>query len=346
MVHARIQRGVVGTAIALHLLRDHRAVVVCAGGELVLVERGRVQPIRLQKTVRGAAAIVDRGRRIELGRALILRANGGQVLLLHPQGTRSAHEPELAVEPLLLLLLEHQVDDTGAGVRVELGRRIVDDLDALERRRRQIVQSVLRAEAGEGGLLAIDQHHHLVAAAHLHLAVLPDRHARHGGHRLQHRAARLGDVVGDGERFLVHRTGHRVGVGRDAHIAEGTGLCDQQDGAEVEEGTEFADQDPLADGLVADRPHHEHVGALLEPRERERALLVREASAYERAVSFRLQLQREEREGGLGVGVLHFAEQRHAGGGRLAERHLRTGARQQHQRKESTAHGRRDDVPV
>ena len=143
MVHARIQRGVVGTAITLHLLRDHRAVVVRARGEFVLVERGRVEPIRLQQAVRGAAAIVHRGRRIELRRALILRANGGQVLLLHPQRAGPAHEPKLAVEPLLLLLLEHQVDDAGAGVRVELGRRIIDDLDALERRCREVVQSVL-----------------------------------------------------------------------------------------------------------------------------------------------------------------------------------------------------------
>ena len=143
MVYARIQRGVVGTAITLHLLRDHRAVVVRARGELVLVERGRVEPIRLQKAVRGAAAIVHCGRRIELRRALILRANGWQVLLLHPQRAGPAHKPKLAVEPLLLLLLEHQVDDAGAGVRVELGRRIIDDLDALERRCREVVQSVL-----------------------------------------------------------------------------------------------------------------------------------------------------------------------------------------------------------
>ena len=91
--------------------------------------------------------------------------------------------------------------------------------------------------------------------------------------------------------------GDRVGVGRDAHIAEGAGLWNQQDGAEVEERTEFADQDPLSDGLVADGPHHEHVAALLEPRERERALLVREPSAHERAVPFRLELEREDRQG-------------------------------------------------
>ena len=143
----------------------------------------------------------------------------------------------------------------------------------------------------------------------------------------------MADVVGDGEGFLVHRSGDRVGVGRDAHVAEGTGLLDQQDGAKVEERTELADQDPLSDGLVADGPHHEHIGALLEPRERERTLRVRESPTHERAVSFRLELQREERESGFGVCVLHFAEQRNAGGGALAQRRLHARDRQQHQRK-------------
>ena len=143
----------------------------------------------------------------------------------------------------------------------------------------------------------------------------------------------MADVVGDGEGFLVHRSGDRVGVGRDAHVAEGTGLLDQQDGAKVEERTELTDQHALTNRLVTDRPNEQHIGALLEPRERERTLLVRESPTHERAVAFRLKLQREKREGGFGLRILHFARQRDAGGWALAQRRLHARDRQQHQRK-------------
>ena len=63
------------------------------------------------------------------------------------------------------------------------------------------------------------------------------------------------------------------------------------EGAEVEEGTQFADQHALAERLVADRADDQHVGALLEPREREGSLFVGETAAHERAVLFRLQLE-------------------------------------------------------
>ena len=166
VVDARVERGVVGASVALHLLDDDRAVVIRARRKLILVQRWRIEPIGLYERVRRAITIVDCERRIELGRALELRANGGQVLLLHPQRACTTHQAELSVEALPLLAFEYEVDDTGTGVRVEFGRWVVDDLDPLQRRRWKIVQAVLRAETGKRGLLAVDQHHHFVAAAH------------------------------------------------------------------------------------------------------------------------------------------------------------------------------------
>jgi hypothetical protein len=166
----------------------------------------------------------------------------GQVLPPDPQRARAARQPELAVEPLLLLLLEHEVDDAGAGVRVVLRGRVVDDLDALQRRRRQVVQAVLGAEAGQRRLLAVDQYHDLVAAAHLHLAVLPDRHAGHRRHRLQDGAARLADVVRHDDGLPLHRGRASVRAGGDDDLAELQRLPGHRQRPDVEERTQLADQ--------------------------------------------------------------------------------------------------------
>ena len=60
VVDAPVQRGVIGAPVALHLLDDDRAIVVRAGGELVLVERRRIEPVRLQKAVGGSLPIIER----------------------------------------------------------------------------------------------------------------------------------------------------------------------------------------------------------------------------------------------------------------------------------------------
>lgn len=78
-----------------------------------------MQPVGLQEAVRRAAPVVQRERRIELGRAAELRPDGGKILPFLPQRSGTACEADGAVEATLFLFLQHEVDDTGAGVGIE-----------------------------------------------------------------------------------------------------------------------------------------------------------------------------------------------------------------------------------
>ena len=146
---------------------------------------------------------------------------------------------------------------------------------------------------------------------------MSDCHAGYGGHGLQHRPPGLTDVVRHRERLLVHRPGHGIHICGYHKVAKYSRVLDHQHRAEVEEGTQLADQHPLAQRPVANGPDFEQIAAFAESGEGERATFVGQSPTHERAVFFRAQLKSQERERGLGLCVLNFTEKGDAVGGRL-----------------------------
>ena len=115
---------------------------------------------------------------------------------------------------------------------------------------------------------------------------------------------------------------------------------DELDCTEVEIRAEFTNQDALADGLIADRPDDEHVDTLPEPGKGERACLAGESPTHECTISFRQELQRQERECGFGLHILHLAKHSDAVRRRLCQRRRCRAEREQKRDAVSKGHGK------
>jgi hypothetical protein len=110
----------------------------------------------------------------------------------------------------------------------------------LHGRGRNVVEAGLVAEAGEGRLLAVDEHRHAGTAPELQLSFLGDGDARQVLHRLEQRAARLAEVVGNAEGFLVEGPRHGVGAAGDGYFLQVLHVLVEVNGAEVEVGAQVA----------------------------------------------------------------------------------------------------------
>ena len=87
------------------------------------------------------------------------------------------------------------IDDARHTRCVVGGRRIVDDLDALDAACGNAVEPSLITNARQTGLLAVDENRDTVAASQLNLSVLVHGDAGQAAHRIEDRARRARDIV-------------------------------------------------------------------------------------------------------------------------------------------------------
>ena len=181
-------------AVFRHLGLNHAAIVIEARGEFIVRQPVLQQQLSLHKRARPRRAVVQVHARDHF---LVVREAaeiGRKVAPLLGELADAQREADIAGPAKLLFLLVDDVDDAGHAGGVEAGRRIVDDFNRLDVRRRHAVQPALRAESRQARLPPVDQDGDLVAAAQRDLALLIDRDARDVLQRVEHGARGLDRV--------------------------------------------------------------------------------------------------------------------------------------------------------
>ena len=104
---------------------------------------------------------------------------------------------EAAVEPVPLLLLEHDVDDAHLALRIVARAGVGDHLHLVDQVALQHAQRIGAADADQAAGLAVDQDAHVLAAAQAHVPLHVHAHA---GHVVQH----IGGGAPAHAQVLVH----------------------------------------------------------------------------------------------------------------------------------------------
>ena len=133
----------------------------------------------------------------------------------------------------LAVFLQHDVDDACRPFSRKLGRRVVDDLDALDALCRQLLQYLRTVVAGQSARLAVDPHLHAAVASQRHVAVLVNFYRRNILQRIGSGASGIADLLVHVERLAVHLQFHLLPLGGHRHLFQQMAVFRQVESGEV-----------------------------------------------------------------------------------------------------------------
>jgi hypothetical protein len=271
-VEAQLGVVVILGAILRHLAFDHVAVRIIAGRKFVVRQFLLIEPVGVEVEVYLRGPVVEVQRRGILRIARVARFAGRQIGpafgdLPEPEGKAG-----VAAEAGFLLLLENDVHDPGHAGRIVFGGGVVDDLDPLDLRNGDVFESLLIAEAGESGLLAVDEDGDFVAAAEIHPALLIDRHARELFHGVEHGPVGAGEHVGGGEALAVQLRRDGGALSGDGDGLHHHARFPEREVAEIEGLVQVADDELPFESIEAGAGNAQFVGAILEVGDDEAAI--------------------------------------------------------------------------
>ena len=170
------------------------------------------------------------------------------------------------------------VDDPGHPRGIETRRRIVDDLDSFDVRRRDAVESPLVAKSGQARLAPIDKDRDAIAATQRDHAILVHGNARQVPHGVQQGPGRLRSTVVQAKDLRVDASGP-TRFGRDGHLFGERLETVQLDVTQIEDLVQFSDEERHVHRVVAGKRGGHRVGVRGKTLDDEAAVLVGERAS-------------------------------------------------------------------
>ena len=218
----------VGAALAIHKHSAERQLVLLRGverhagtceeivapvvvvGTIVLIIGGR-SLMALGTSRIGAVAIADVGISVD-ERTAVVDVKAGV-------GTASGVAASLqrTIIARLTVFLEHDVDDAHRSFSGELCRRIVNDLNAVDTLRGELLQNLRTVVGGQTRSLAVYPYLHTGVATQRHVAVVVHLHGGHVVEHVRRRLSCIADKLRHVESLAIHLQLHRRLLSGDCH---------------------------------------------------------------------------------------------------------------------------------
>ena len=143
------------------------------------------------------------------------------------------------------VFFHHQVDNSGCTFGTELGGRVGDHFDLLDRSGRHLLQHLSAVLGVESGGLAVNPDLHIFTVAQRDRAFLIHIDGRNVLQHVGHGRTGRSDILIDGEDFLVQFKTHRTALSHYLHFAQCLCVFFELDAPDIKRFAGYGDLSPL-----------------------------------------------------------------------------------------------------